>query len=732
MAELLLLAKPDVPLVKHLEEVLRLGADLAERLGLEGCLRAKALLACALHDIGKATLSFQAYIRGERKTAYPHALASLPIVLVAERALNQHNLSAAAAVLSHHSPLGPELYKGYEAPDWHPGREAALQELWERLAHYLPDLPPFEALLPTWQKLSAEPPSGLLHEPRWFPDGRRRSLMGIFQELPPVEFAQVKAVLHLADWLASAKKPSPEMLFLDPSRSDLHAYLQSHREGVAGWTWREFQRRAGAVCPKDLWLRAPTGTGKTEALLLWARDAERLIYLLPTQATVNAMWRRLRRIYGKEAVGLAHGRASYMLCRESDESPLDMRLFGSVFSTPVTVATLDQYLLAHLNGRHWEERRTLAGNATVVLDEIHAYEPYTLGMLLEALERARPARLAVASATLPEVLLERFRRLFPGGELVEAEAALWQRRRHCLERREGRLSEEGLEAAVRMAKEGRSVLVVANTVRGAQELYQRLQEDVRWPRRMLLHSRFTFRDRQEKEDRVASGEPGVILVATQLVEVSLDISYDALVTELAPMDAVVQRMGRVNRRGEKEQVPVVIYKKWSEGSERVYGKEVLERSWEILEGLPEMPTDAELAGATHTLYSKVMATGEWKDEVEEGRRTLKEVQETLGCYTIDLSDEEMRGRFTARRGIVSIEVLPAQLREEAERLRQGGEGWRIPELLVPVPVYWLGQRELFASAADLGCIETSLPYDVEYGLHAPDDGVKSIIGVIFD
>ncbi len=86
-------------------------------------------------------------------------------------------------------------------------------------------------------------------------------------------------------------------------------------------------------------------------------------------------------------VGLAHGRASYLLRQEADEDPLDARLFGSVFAKPVTVATLDQYLLAHLHGRHWEERRSLVRRATLVLDEIHAYEPYTLGLLLEALRR---------------------------------------------------------------------------------------------------------------------------------------------------------------------------------------------------------------------------------------------------------------------------------------------------------------------------------------------------------
>jgi CRISPR-associated endonuclease/helicase Cas3 len=533
--------------------------------------------------------------------------------------------------------------------------------------------------------------------------------------LPPQEFAQVKAVLHLADWLASARKPQPSLLFLSKGDSALQAHVRSFTK-----TLREFQRKAQQARHTDiLWLRAPTGTGKTEALLLWAGDTERLLYLLPTQATTNAMWRRLRRIYGEDAVALAHGRALYMLRRElrreSDEDPLDERLFGSVFARPVTVATLDQYLLAHLHGRHWEERRTLARRATVVLDEIHAYEPYTLGLLLEALEREPPARLALASATLPEPLLA----LFPRGMLIEAEPELWQRTRHRVELREGSLLEDGAEEALRYARDGKRVLVIANTVRDAQALYQRLAE-TGWADLTLLHARFILRDRMQKEERVSQAEPGAIFIATQVVEVSLDISYDVLITGIAPVDALVQRLGRVNRQGEHAPAPVLIYTQWSEGTQRVYGKELLAWSLEILAQLPPMPTDGELAQATHQLYERVVPTEEWQRELAEGRATLDELQRILGCYTIDLSDEVLRERFTARRGMVTVEVLPAQFVEEAYQLKEQGELWRLPELLVPVPIWWFREfAGCFDSDSDLRVIQADLPYTEALGAAVP-------------
>lgn len=718
-----LLAKPDVPLVDHLAEVLHLGDAIARHLGLSERLHIKALLACALHDIGKATVDFQQYIRGKQRQAYPHALASLPFVLVAENQMGQQHgwdrpdLSAAAAVLTHHSPLGPQLYKGYEAPQYHPDLSQALNAIWALLSQYNVRIPlTADSLLNYVQPLLKDSPAALLDASQQF-NGEKRSLRGIFQRLSVGEFAQVKTVLHLADWLASAKQPNPRMMFLESGERAVVTHVDKFETPL-----RDFQQRARQANSDILWLRAPTGTGKTEALLLWAGNTKRLLYLLPTQATTTAMWKRLRKIYGDDQVALAHGRASYMLHRESDERPLDARLFGSVFAKPITVATLDQYVLAHLHGRHWEERRTLARQATVILDEIHAYEPYTLGLLLETLEREPPARLALASATLPEPLLK----LFPQGYLLEAEAELWGRRRHRLELRPEALLEDGIEQALAFAREGKRVLVVANTIRDAQAFYERLRE-VDWNNLALLHSHFIFRDRQAKEEQVSQPKPGMVFVATQVVEVSLDISYDVLITEIAPVDALVQRMGRVNRQGKHPPALVLVYQQWAEGAQRVYGQEMLERSAAILSALPLEPTDADLMQATNQLYECVTTTGEWQQELALGRQTLDEVQRILGCYTIDLSDEEMRERFTARRGVVSVEVLPSQFRDEAYRFKEQGEGWRLPELLVPVPIWWFKQFSgSFSPVSDLGVVQTTLAYDAKLGLRLSQNGERSV------
>jgi len=710
-----LLAKPDMPLLTHLKEVTEEGKVLAKRLGLSSELVKRAVLACAFHDVGKSTDSFQDYIRGKRGKAYPHALASLPFVLVAELCAFGMPPIGTAAVVSHHSPLRAEVYEGYGVPDYHRDTLVFLKSLREYLKECQLEevLKFFENCLFYYRR--GESPSSLLKESLRF-GSTKKTLRGVFKELSVRSFADVKTVLQIADWLASSGKRADDAVFLRHGKECISQYIKRNVINL-----RDFQRKAGENQEKRLWLRAPTGTGKTEALLLWAGDSDRILYFLPTQATANAMWRRLRKIYGEDKVGLAHGKAGYILRKEkakedAEEDSLDLRLFASVFAKPVVVGTLDQYLLAHLHGRHWEERRSLARRATVLIDEIHSYDPYTLGLLVEALSEEPPARLALASATLPEVLMK-----FLGPEpVLEAEASLWKRQRHRLCLHSEAISDR-LEAIVFSAREGKRVLVIANTVRRAQEIYRVLRERT-GERVQILHSRFTFKDRQKKEEQLQNAEQGVILVATQIVEVSLDISYDVLFTEVAPIDALVQRMGRVNRRGDCPPAPVHIFKQFDKGTEKIYGKEVLARSWELLRELPELPNERDWVTVTNHLYEELVSAPSYQEHMRQGRRTLREVKKILGCHTIDLSDEEMRSRFTTRRGQFSIEVLPTRFKNDAFQFKDAKEGWHIVELLVPVPIYWpVAFHQWFTPCPDLGCFITELPYSEDIGLSMPQE-----------
>ena len=718
--EQILWAKPDETLSEHTQRVVEAGQQLCDRLHLPNCLRRRVEIACILHDVGKATQSFQKRMEAARKgtklpPAYPHALASFPFVLALEsqRFGQQSPKLATAAVLTHHSPLHPRLYEGIMgSPDF---IEQALRE-W--LAQWLTEAPE------TLMRLLGENPAGWLYQEANYPDGSR-TLMQQFQRLPAQEFTLVKAILCLADWLASAHQKA-DRIFLTRGKQKLLKYLQVKKQ-LGLEHLHDFQREAHSRQESRLYLQAPTGAGKTEAMLLFAGDSERILYLLPTQATANAMHTRLAAIYGRDAVGIAHGRALLELSRDGEEPPLDVRLFNTVFAKPVTVATLDQYLLAHLHGRHWEIRRTLSRYATVLMDEIHAYEPYTLGLLHAALEADPPQRLAIASATLPTPLMK----YLGNAPLVKAEDSLWQQRRHRL-LREQRAPEKAVKEALDHAANGEAVLFVVNTVPMAQSLYQVAVEQARLlkhpPEVHLLHARFVYLDRRRKEQQLRRLKRRALVIATQVVEVSLDISYHRLYTELAPLDALVQRMGRVNRYGTLPQpASVHILLEYDPRSERVYGKDLLHETQKLLQQLPEQPTNMELTDATDTLYRTVWQSQAFQEELKLGETTLKEVQLVLGCFTIDLTDEEMQRRFCTRRGVVSVDVLPLPFLQEAYELRQRRTTWRLPELLVSVPYWWTAQfRDYFMPCADLGVPTTSLPYDAFVGLSHPTTVAGSV------
>ncbi len=383
-----LLAKPDKSLIDHLLEVYEIGKILVKELELEDDVAKRALLACLMHDVGKATESFQKYIRGEIKKSYPHALASVPFVLIAEKILFGEPYAATGTVLSHHSPLSGWMYEGWPAPKYREELKELLKEIFSVCKDFQVD---GETVYT--QGLVFENPSNLIH-------AGTKALLRKIQKIPSDIYAPVKAVLHLADWLASGNMGDPSLIFLRNGSERLSNFINGRFE-----LWN-FQKEASEVRGKDLRLRAPTGSGKTEALLLWAGDAKRIVYLLPTQATANAMWMRLSKIYGDENVGIAHGRASYVMTKrwqenQAEEPPLNYRLFASVFAKPVVVATLDQFLMGFMKGRHWEERQTLSKKSAIIIDEIHSYEPFTLGILKYILENGVDGRVATFSANPP-------------------------------------------------------------------------------------------------------------------------------------------------------------------------------------------------------------------------------------------------------------------------------------------------------------------------------------------
>ncbi len=391
--------------------------------------------------------------------------------------------------------------------------------------------------------------------------------------------------------------------------------------------------------PGIIVVEAPMGEGKTETAMFladyWnATLQQRGVYFaLPTQATSNQMFRRVKRFLRQRftdentLLQLLHGHAALsaefetllkegeknhslqlqnIYCDDCDSTCVPSVVAAEWFThrkrgllAPFGVGTIDQALLAILKTRHVFVRLFGLANKTIIIDEVHAYDAYMSVLLEQLLEwlAALGSPVILLSATLPIKRRDALVRAYQKGLAVSLEqsnnnddaaypritwATATEKKsvhlatssqnsrtlflRH-LDQDATELSEQLREALT----EGGCAAVICNTVKRAQEVYQALKpyfpemaEDGN-PELDLLHARFLFTDRAEREKRALRrfGKQGnevkrphrAILVATQIIEQSLDLDFDLMISEHAPVDLLLQRSGRLHRHQRENRPP---------------------------------------------------------------------------------------------------------------------------------------------------------------------------------
>lgn len=369
-------------------------------------------------------------------------------------------------------------------------------------------------------------------------------------------------------------------------------------------------------------LEDSTGSGKTEAALALAQrllaqgEAEGLFMALPTMATANAMYRRLREVHPRffrpgerPSLVLAHsqkrlvnaldlagdhadrmsalpGQGSYVGEEDSGVESAAWLADSNKKSllANLGVGTLDQALLATLPVRHQSLRLVGLGRSLLIADEVHAYDAYTTELLAGLLrfQAALGGSAILLSATLPlktrRQLTEAFARGLGSSDEIQGPVSPAYPLATCVQA--GRLREEPVSLAaglsrelrvslvhdeagirarlVQAARKGACVCWIRNTVDDAIRAYHDLlAEPGLEPGQVeLFHARFAMGDRLAIENRVLDAfgrhsrpreRAGRILVATQVVEQSLDLDFDLLASDLAPMDLIIQRAGRLHR-----------------------------------------------------------------------------------------------------------------------------------------------------------------------------------------
>lgn len=362
-----------------------------------------------------------------------------------------------------------------------------------------------------------------------------------------------------------------------------------------------------------------TGAGKTEAALVLAHRlmaqglADGMYVALPTMATANAMYERLgkayRRMYTDPATPslvLAHGarhlsekfrssvgipetiggEESYGNNEDTGEAYCNAWFADSrkkALLAEVGVGTLDQALLAILPARHQSLRLLGLARKVLLVDEVHAYDPY-MNQLLQTLLEAHARQggsVILLSATLPLEMRRKYVEAFclgigtappslspenpyplvthiPSAESIETSLPT----RREVQREVSVSLVDDLGAVFLLLQKsvagGKCVCWVRNTVKDARWAYDRLIEE-EWMdcrKLSLFHSRFAMLDRQRIEsdtlnvfgkNSTAEMRAGRVLVATQVVEQSLDLDFDVMISDLAPIDLLIQRVGRQHR-----------------------------------------------------------------------------------------------------------------------------------------------------------------------------------------
>ncbi|HQL95746.1 MAG TPA: CRISPR-associated helicase Cas3', partial [Candidatus Hydrogenedentes bacterium] len=390
--------------------------------------------------------------------------------------------------------------------------------------------------------------------------------------------AAVKATLIAAD-LAGSALPRGGMSLQKWVRSRLEKSLDSEalrrfvETRLAGRAPRPFQVSIRDSSAHTLLVEAGCGTGKTAAAYLWASrraDGRRLFFCYPTTATASEGFSGYLHDPDFDAL-LVHGRADvdYDLLENlpprSDEERILRTLRMEALETwpfPAVVCTAHTVLGILENTRRGLFAWPSLAQSVFVFDEIHAFSDTLFAYLLRFMGEFPGVPMLLMTATLPPARREALR-------LAAESRGTWQiiggpeEREAAPRYRILRASpQEAWRAAGSVIQAGGKVLWISNTVARAMST-MRTAEELGIPAEPF-HSRYRYRDRLRRQRMVIDGfapaAPPFLALTTQVAEMSLDLSADLLVTEQAPVPAMIQRMGRLNRFADRprETAPALV------------------------------------------------------------------------------------------------------------------------------------------------------------------------------
>lgn len=416
------------------------------------------------------------------------------------------------------------------------------------------------------------------------------------------EYCLMKGLLHRLDHCSSAW-----IAVEDQTKDEIADFVKEFMKKQK-FKENDLQQFAEKNQDKNVIVIGSTGMGKTEGALLWSKD-DKTFFTLPLRISINAIYDRIKDTIGYRHVGLLHSTALDYLDDKNEEDEFSKIQQARNLYEKITTCTIDQIFPFVFKYRGYEKIYATLSYSKVVIDEIQAYSPEIVAVLLKGLQMINnlDGKFMVMTATLPRIYREKLQEM---GIKFEYNEFIKDTKRHKFEIIDKSINEDIDE--IKEKSKNKKVLIIVNTINKAIELYKFLKNEG-VEKVNLLHSRFEQEDRSEKERDIKEfskqkDESG-IWITTQIVEASLDIDFDMLYTEMSTLDSLFQRFGRCyrSRKYEGKEPNIKIHIKETSGVGYIYDKEIHQKSIELLQDyngqILEEKTKIDLVDK---LYSKEM------------------------------------------------------------------------------------------------------------------------------
>ena len=658
---MVILAKPNETLMEHTENTLKVFKcikecypDVPKICGVPDFWE-HLFYILFFHDFGKAAVGFQNSLNSNNYWGYRHEILSACFIISLNDIFPEVTINAIGlTIITHHKDV-KKLRKDYQIKN-----KEAKRVFDEKLFELKPN---FDELisylgykLKTPNNISFEDLRSVYNQTvlNYFKDFK----IGNYNELHGIYGYFLKGFMNACDYLASGSKyeilsavKNGDLYTFDPLRKT--QLIASKTKGSS-------------------FLIAPTGSGKTEASFLWADNnqtdnfSKRIFYVLPFTASINAMYNRLVKDLGSdELVGISHGKASYFIYKsvesgDYDESNFETKRIQNLTKKiyrPYKILTPFQLIKFFFGVKGFEMGLSELTNSLLILDEIHAYDARVTCLLLESLKILKSkfgVDIFIMSATLPSFLKNLFSKELDISNFISLDSKkLDSFTRHkvniinnCIE--------NCCDKILNDINSGKKVLIVCNTVDKAQFIYEWFKEnDV--DNSALLHGRFILKDRERIEKNLDNLN---LLIGTQAIEVSLDIDYDVLYSEPAPLDALIQRFGRVNRRGWKDDIikQVNIFKIGSDNDKYIYNQNLVNKTLDVLNNFDILP-ESKIQEIIDYVYSEGYDSKN-QETFDEVKLSFNRLLKNIVPFINFNKDNDFYNLFD------SYEVVPQKFREE--------------------------------------------------------------------